>query len=127
MADVKKQEKDFTKEVDQLIPEATSVAQVSFCRTVEPRICPLMKDWAHWLDCSSHSQESFRRVWTSCFRLRSKLEMYASVFLDVDIHWIGALIPNGVGFGLVLYNKTGQNHLSTNLRCSRLRFTQFEY
>jgi len=36
MADVKKQEKDFTKEVDQLIPEATSIAQVSFGRIVEP-------------------------------------------------------------------------------------------
>jgi len=31
MADVKKQEKDYTKEVDQLIPEAESIAQVSFC------------------------------------------------------------------------------------------------
>ena len=30
MADVKKQEKDFTKEVDQLIPEAETVARVSF-------------------------------------------------------------------------------------------------
>jgi len=32
MADVKKQEKDYTKEVDQLIPEAESVARVSFGR-----------------------------------------------------------------------------------------------
>jgi len=30
MADVKKQEKDYTKEVDLLIPEAESVARVSF-------------------------------------------------------------------------------------------------
>ena len=30
MADVKKQEKDYTKEVDQLIPEAESIARVSF-------------------------------------------------------------------------------------------------
>ena len=29
MADVKKQEKDYTKEVDQLIPEAESIARVS--------------------------------------------------------------------------------------------------
>jgi hypothetical protein len=30
MADVKKQEKDYTKEVDQLIPEAESIARVGF-------------------------------------------------------------------------------------------------
>jgi hypothetical protein len=29
MAEVKKQEKDYTKEVDQLIPEAESIARVS--------------------------------------------------------------------------------------------------
>ena len=32
MADVKKQEKDYTKEVDQLIPEAEAIARVSFGR-----------------------------------------------------------------------------------------------
>lgn len=86
MADVKKQEKDYTKEVDQLIPEAESIAQVSFI--VETRSCLLIKDRTRRLGRSSRSRESFRKVWTNYSRWRSKHEMYAFIRSDFCVRWI---------------------------------------
>ena len=100
---------------------------MSFGKVVEPRICFLIKDRARRLDHSSYSQESFRKVWTSCFCWRNKHETYASIFLGTGVHRIRTLISGGLGFRLVLYYKAGQDHLPTSIRCSRLPVTQFEY
>lgn len=93
MADVKKQEKDYTKEVDQLIPEAESIARVSFGGTTESQIRPLINDWAHRLCYHSCSQESFRKAWKNCLHWRNRQEMYASVSSGLNVGWTG-LMPD---------------------------------
>lgn len=66
MADNKKQEKDFTKEVDALIPEAESIIKV--CESH-------LYIWISHIHSSPLSLVSFKMVWTSSSRSRSKQEM----------------------------------------------------
>ena len=62
MADVKKQEKDYTKEVEQLIPEAESIARVSVGGLLGLGLPPDRRP-ASLLGHPSCSQESFRKAW----------------------------------------------------------------
>jgi hypothetical protein len=68
MAEQKKQERDFTPEVDAIIPEATSLAEVS--RVYSPNI--------HVLTVL-YSRANFRKLLINSWLLKSKQEMWVTV------------------------------------------------
>ena len=77
MADPKKQEKDFTKEVDTLLPEARTLAKVRTNGSSNLSVALTSACLLRPVSC--------RRLWTSSMFSRSKLEMYASSLLVRDL------------------------------------------
>lgn len=75
MAEVRKQEKDFTKEVDELLPEATTLAKV--CREWHT-MCP-----TNCTDLFTSSLVNFQMPWRNCLHWRSRHEMYAPFPLTI--------------------------------------------
>ena len=77
MADPKKQEKDFTKEVDSLLPEARTLAKVRTNGSSNLSVALTSACLLRPVSC--------RRLWTSSMFSRSKLEMYASSLFVRDL------------------------------------------
>lgn len=85
MAEVKKQEKDYTKEVDELLPAAQSLAKVRFADW-------FLKAGTTVIDAAvrSHRQGNSRMPLRNCSPLRNKREMYVHFDLYVLAYFMDA-------------------------------------
>lgn len=106
MADNKKQEKDYTKEVDALLPEADATIKVGLCYF---RQC-------HGPYAVSYSQVNYKRAWTKYSHLRSRHEM--SVKCD-GVHLF--LLTATLGGRSCFNDSISESCRSACLRCERPR------
>ena len=108
-------QKDYTPEVDELLPQATSLAQVRF-----PSLAPMFPLTPQGFILPRLA--SSRRHWTSSSRSRNKQEMF--VFAIFEIFHISNCIS---GLGSEVNDATRRNNNRARIRRTRVCTAQLEY